>query len=72
MFNVYNHWDKLKSCIVGRTYGPDFYSFVKDKKIRSNLCKIAEGINPVTGVETRVSLECSDNSAVYKPAMPGS
>ena len=42
MFNVYNHWDKLKSCIVGRTYGPDFYSFVKDKKIRSNLCKIAE------------------------------
>ena len=42
MLNVYNHWDKLKTCIVGRTYGPDFYSFVKDPAVRKSMCVIAE------------------------------
>jgi len=42
MVNVKHHWDTLKTCVVGTTYAPDFYSFVKDKTVRDNLCTIAE------------------------------
>ena len=44
---------------------------VLDSDDQKNLCEIAERVNPVTGIETRVSLECSDRGVGYKPAMPG-
>lgn len=34
MFSVYQHWDKLKTCVVGRSYPPEYYSWVKDTKAR--------------------------------------
>ena len=34
-FQVHQHWDPLKVCVVGRSYPPEFYSFIADKKIRS-------------------------------------
>ena len=52
--------------------GADFSYSVLDNDDQKNLCEIAEGINPVTGVSTRDSLECSDRGVGYKPAMPGS
>lgn len=42
MLNVKHHWDPLKTCVVGTTYTPDFYSFITDKTIRDNLCTIAQ------------------------------
>ena len=51
--------------------GADFSYAVLDSDDQKNLCKIAEGINPVTGVATRDSLECSSQGDTYKPAMPG-
>ena len=39
---VKHHWDPLKTCVVGTTYAPDFYSFITDKTIRDNLCTIAQ------------------------------
>ena len=51
--------------------GADFSYAVLDSDDQKNLCEIAEGVNPVTGIETRVSLECSDRGVGYKPAMPG-
>lgn len=33
-FEVHQHWDPLQVCVVGRSYPPEFYSFVKDKKVR--------------------------------------
>ncbi len=52
--------------------GADFSYSVLDSDDQRNLCKIAEGTNPVTGVKTSDSLECSDGgSSGYKPPMPG-
>ncbi|KGG12199.1 MULTISPECIES: pentapeptide repeat-containing protein [Prochlorococcus] len=51
--------------------GADFSYAVLDRDDQRNLCEIAEGVNPITGIATRDSLECSDNLGGYKPAMPG-
>jgi glycine amidinotransferase len=41
MYNVYQHWDKLKVCVVGKSYPPEFYSFIQNKKLRNLFEKIA-------------------------------
>jgi len=40
-FKVYQHWDPLKICIVGKSYPPEFYSFLKNSKIRKIFEKLA-------------------------------
>lgn len=35
MFGVYQHWDPLEACIVGRTYPPEFFSFIENTKTRT-------------------------------------
>jgi len=42
MLNVYNHWDRLTTCIVGTTYTPDFYKFVEDSDTRQLLGTLAQ------------------------------
>lgn len=42
MYSVYQHWDPLKVCLVGRTYPPEFYSWIKDPETRSRFEKLAE------------------------------
>ena len=42
MYNVYQHWDPLKVCIVGRSYSPKFYDYIKDHNVRQVFYKIAE------------------------------
>ncbi len=42
MYSVYQHWDPLKVCIVGRSYSPKFYDYIKDSKVRQVFYKIAE------------------------------
>jgi len=54
-----------------RIEGADFTYAVLDSDDQKNLCKIAEGINPTTGVATKDSLECASQGETYKPAMPG-
>ena len=51
--------------------GADFSYAVLDSDDQKNLCKIAEGINPTTGISTKDSLECASQGETYKPAMPG-
>ena len=41
MYSVYQHWDPLKVCVVGRSYNPGFYSFIKNDKVRSVFERIA-------------------------------
>lgn len=35
MYSVYQHWDPLRVCMVGRTYPPEFYTWIKDAKTRA-------------------------------------
>jgi hypothetical protein len=41
MYNVHQHWDPLKVCIVGKSYAPEFYSFIANSKVRNVLERIA-------------------------------
>lgn len=42
MYSVYQHWDPLRTCLVGRSYSPKFYSFIKNPKVRTVMERIAE------------------------------
>ena len=42
MYSVYQHWDPLKVCLVGKTYPPEFYSWIKDANTRNRFEKLAE------------------------------
>ena len=41
MITVHQHWDPLKVCAVGRSYPPEFYSRIKNTKVRNAMEKIA-------------------------------
>ena len=41
MYSVYQHWDPLKVCVVGRSYPPEFYSFITNIRVRTVMERIA-------------------------------
>jgi len=48
--SVHQHWDPLKTCIVGRSYPPEFYSWIRIPHVRKLFEKIA--------VETEEDYQC--------------
>ena len=42
MYSVYQHWDPLKFCLVGKTYPPEFYKWIADSTTRRRFEKLAE------------------------------
>lgn len=40
-WSVYQHWDPLRVCIVGRSYPPEFYSWIKISHVRELFERIA-------------------------------
>jgi hypothetical protein len=40
-FSVHQHWDPLKVCVVGRSYPPEFYSWIKVPHVRKLFERIA-------------------------------
>lgn len=40
-YSVYQHWDPLRVCVVGRSYPPEFYSWIKVPHVRKLFEKIA-------------------------------
>ena len=40
-YSVHQHWDTLKVCAVGRSYPPEFYSFIANSRVRSVMERIA-------------------------------
>lgn len=41
MFHVYQHWDTLRVCLVGRSYPPEFYHWIKDSATRQRFEQMA-------------------------------
>jgi hypothetical protein len=41
-FSVYQHWDPLRVCMVGRSYPPEFYQWIKVPHVRALFEKIAQ------------------------------
>lgn len=42
MYNVYQHWDRLKVMMVGKSYPPELYDYIKNDEVRRVFYKIAE------------------------------
>jgi len=42
MYSVYQHWDPLQVALVGRTYPPEFYSWIENSVTRQRFEKLAE------------------------------
>jgi len=40
-YSVHQHWDPLRVCAVGRSYPPEFYSFIANSRVRSVMERIA-------------------------------
>lgn len=40
-YSVYQHWDPLKVCVVGRSYPPEFYSWIKVPHVRKLFERLA-------------------------------
>lgn len=41
-YQVYQHWDDLRVCLVGKTYPPEFYSWIKNSQTRTRFECMAE------------------------------
>jgi N-dimethylarginine dimethylaminohydrolase len=41
MYSVHQPWDPLRVCVVGKSYPPEFYSFIKNPRLRSLFERIA-------------------------------
>jgi hypothetical protein len=41
MYSVYQHWDRLKTMIVGKSYPPEFYSYITNPRVRNVMERIA-------------------------------
>lgn len=69
MYSVYQHWDPLTTCIVGRTYPPEFYSWIENARTRSRFERLAQETeedyqNLVTLLEQRFAVK------VLRPQFP--
>lgn len=42
MFSVHRPWDPLDVCVVGKSYSPEFYKFIKNSKLRGLFEQIAQ------------------------------
>ena len=40
-YSVYQHWDPLEVCAVGRSYSPEFYAYIENPKVREVFERIA-------------------------------
>jgi hypothetical protein len=69
MYSVYQHWDPLKSCLVGRTYPPEFYSWIKDSSTRNRFETLAEETEEDYNVLIRL-LQNKFGVKIFRPKFP--
>ena len=69
-WNVYQHWDPLKVCVVGRSYPPEFYSWIQKPAVRSLFEKIA--IETEEDYQKIIAVLEKFNVEVHRPELPKS
>jgi N-dimethylarginine dimethylaminohydrolase len=67
-WNVYQHWDPLKVCVVGRSYPPEFYSWIQDSTVRQLFEKIA--IETEEDYQKIISVLKKFNVQIHRPELP--
>jgi glycine amidinotransferase len=69
-WNVYQHWDPLKVCVVGRSYPPEFYSWIQKPAVRSLFEKIA--IETEEDYQKIIAVLEKFNVEIHRPELPKS
>lgn len=69
MYTVYQHWDPLQVCLVGKTYPPEFYHWIKNSTTRSQFERLAEQTEEdyqglIRLLQTRFKVE------IFRPEFP--
>jgi len=67
-WNVYQHWDPLKVCIVGKSYPPEFYSWIQKPTVRSLFEKIA--IETEEDYQKIIAVLKKFNVEIHRPELP--
>jgi len=68
MYSVYQHWDPLEVTLVGRSYPPEFYSWIKNSKTRSIFETMAEETEE--DYQKMIKLLDRFNVKVMRPQLP--
>lgn len=68
MYSVYQHWDPLKVCVVGCSYPPEYYSWIKDSYVRQLFERIA--IETEEDFQQIIKKLKEFNVEVLRPDMP--
>lgn len=68
MYSVYQHWDPLKVCVVGRSYPPEFYTWITVPHVRSLFEKIA--VETEEDFQNLVNKLQEFNVEVLRPDLP--
>lgn len=68
MFSVYQHWDPLSVCVVGRSYPPEFYNWITVPHVRKLFEKIA--IETEEDYQNIIKTLKSFNVTVIRPDLP--
>lgn len=67
-YSVHQHWDPLKVCIVGKSYSPEFYSFIKNDRVRVVMERIARETEE--DYQKLIALLESFNVKILRPTVP--
>ncbi len=68
MYSVHQHWDPLKVCVVGRSYPPEFYSWITVTHVRELFERIA--IETEEDYQAIIKKLESFGVAVLRPDLP--
>ena len=68
MYAVYQHWDPLEVCVVGKAYPPEFYSWIEDKDTRKKFEQVA--IETEQDFNKLIKLLQSFNVDIKRPDIP--
>jgi hypothetical protein len=68
MYSVYQHWDPLEVCVLGRSYPPEFYDHIRNSKVKDLLQRIAHETE-----EDFIAIQCKLEEfgvEVLRPKLP--